>query len=358
MTPNSTRVFYVKYLASPRFAEVLATRPHVTLQKLDNDSPPAVADPVLAAAHAFQIGAARDELASRFHATEALLARAPNLLLVSSHGAGYDTIDLEACTRAGVLAVNQAGGNKEAVAEHVLAMLLALTKRLIEADRRSRRERVFDRTSLMGTDLVGKTIGIIGIGHIGSRVAELCRGLFRMRVLACDPYLTAEQVAARGAEKATLDQVLGAADIVSINCPRTRETTGMIGVREFALMRPGAYFITTARGGIHDEAALADALGRGHLAGAGLDVWATEPPQLDHPLLQFDNVVVSPHTAGVTREARDNIARIAAEQILDIFDGKPPARPLNPEVWPAFARRFEQAFGFVPKPIHSDLERK
>ncbi len=124
MTPNTTRVFYVKYVASPRFAEVLATRPNVTLQKLENDSPPAEADPVLAAAHAFQIGAARDELATEFHATEALLARAPNLLLVSSNGAGYDTIDVEACTRAGVLAVNQAGGNKEAVAEHVLAMLL------------------------------------------------------------------------------------------------------------------------------------------------------------------------------------------------------------------------------------------
>ncbi len=298
MTPNTTRVFYVKYVASPRFAEVLARRPNVTLQKLENDSPPAVADPVLAAAHAFQIGAARDELAPEFHATEALLARAPNLLLVSSNGAGYDTIDVDACTRAGVLAVNQAGGNREAVAEHVMAMLLCLSKRLIEADRRSRRERVFDRTSLMGTDVVGKTIGIVGIGHVGSRVAELCRGLFRMRVLACDPYLTEEQVAARGAEKVTLEQVLREADVVSINCPRTRETTGMVGAREFALMRPGALFITTARGGIHDEAALAEALRSGHLAGAGLDVWATEPPRLDHPLLAFDNVVVSPHTPG------------------------------------------------------------
>ncbi len=351
MTPNTKRVFYVKYVAAPRFAEVLATRPDVTLQKLENDSPPAVADPVLAAAHAFQIGAARDELATEFHANEALLARAPNLLLVSSNGAGYDTVDVDACTRAGVLAVNQAGGNKEAVAEHVLAMLLCLSKRLIEADRRSRRERVFDRTSLMGTDVVGKTIGIVGIGHVGSRVAELCRGLFRMRVLACDPYLTADQIAARGAEKVALERLLREADVVSINCPRTRETTDMIGAREFALMPAGALFITTARGGIHDEAALAEALRSGHLAGAGLDVWATEPPRLDHPLLAFDNVVVSPHTAGVTREARDNIARLAAEQILDIFDGKPPARALNPEVWPVFARRFEQAFGFAPKPM-------
>jgi D-3-phosphoglycerate dehydrogenase len=250
-----------------------------------------------------------------------------------------------------VLVVNQAGGNREAVAEHVLAMLLCLSKRLIGADRRMRRERVFDRASLIGNDILGKTIGIIGIGHIGSRVAELCRGLFRMRVLACDPYLTATEIAARGAEKTLVDQLLREAHVVSVNCPRTRETVGMIGVREFALMRPGALFITTARGGIHDEAALANALREGRLAGAGLDVWATEPPPLDHPLLAFDNVVVSPHTAGVTREARDNIARMAAEQILDIFDGKPPVRPLNPEVWPAFAKRFEHAFGFVPAPI-------
>ena len=349
MNPNTKRVFYVKYVASPRFAEVLAARPDVTLQKLENDSPPEVADPVLAAAHAYQIGAARDELAVEFHATGRLLARAPNLLVVSSNGAGYDTIDVDACTRAGVLAVNQAGGNREAVAEHVLAMLLCLCKRLIEADRRSRRERVFDRTSLIGHDVVGKTLGIVGIGNIGSRVAELCRGLFHMRVLAYDPYLTADQIAVRGADKTTLEQVLREADAVSINCPRTRETMGMIGAREFALMRPGALFITTARGGIHDEAALAEALRSGRLAGAGLDVWVTEPPQLDHPLLAFDNVVVSPHTAGVTREARENIARIAAEQILAIFDGKQPARLLNPEAWPAFARRFERAFGFAPK---------
>lgn len=350
MIVNTKRVFYVKYLATPRFADILQSRGDVTLQKLENDSPAEVAAAVLAAAHAYQIGSARDELAPAFHANASLLARAPNLLLVSTNGAGYDTVDLEACTRAGVLVVNQAGGNREAVAEHVLAMLLCLSKRLIEADRRMRRELVFDRASLIGHDILGTTIGIIGIGHIGSRVAELCRGLFRMRVLACDPYLTAEQIAARGAEKISLDRLLREAHVVSVNCPRTRETIGMIGAREFALMRPGALFITTARGGIHDEAALADALREGRLAGAGLDVWATEPPPLDHPLLAFDNVVVSPHTAGVTREARDNIARMAAEQILDIFDGKPPARPLNPEAWPAFAGRFERAFGFAPAP--------
>jgi D-3-phosphoglycerate dehydrogenase len=350
MAANTKRVFYVKYLAAPLFAEILATRPDVTLHKLENDSPADAVEPVLAAAHAYQIGSARDELVPSFYATADLLARAPNLLLVSTNGAGYDTVDLDACTRAGVLVVNQAGGNREAVAEHVLAMLLCLSKRLMEADRAIRRRLVFDRSTFMGHDILGKTIGIIGIGHVGSRVAELCRGLFRMRVLACDPYLSAAEIAARGAEKTSLEELLRAADVVSINCPRTPETEGMIDARAFALMRPHALFITTARGGIHDEAALAEALRQGKLAGAGLDVWAREPPPLDHPLLQFDNVVASPHTAGVTREARDNIARFAAEQMLGVLDGKPPSRVLNPQVWPAYAARFERSFGFAPMP--------
>jgi len=350
MAANTKRVFYVKYLAAPLFAEILATRPDVTLHKLENDSPADAVEPVLAAAHAYQIGSARDELVPSFYATADLLARAPNLLLVSTNGAGYDTVDLDACTRAGVLVVNQAGGNREAVAEHVLAMLLCLSKRLMEADRAIRRRLVFDRSTFMGHDILDKTIGIIGIGHVGSRVAELCRGLFRMRVLACDPYLSAAEIAARGAEKTSLEELLRAADVVSINCPRTPETEGMIDARAFALMRPHALFITTARGGIHDEAALAEALRQGKLAGAGLDVWAREPPPLDHPLLQFDNVVASPHTAGVTWEARDNIARFAAEQMLDVLDGKPPSRVLNPQVWPAYAARFQRSFGFAPMP--------
>ena len=123
----------------------------------------------------------------------------------------------------------------------------------------------------------------------------------------------------------------------------------MIGAREFALMQPHAFFITTARGFIHDEDALVRRAADKRIAGAGLDVWDKEPPPPDHPLLQFDNVLASPHTAGVTREARDNMGRIAAEQLLDALDGKRPPRIVNPEVWPAYAKRFEQTFGFTPK---------
>jgi D-3-phosphoglycerate dehydrogenase len=345
---NSKRAFYVEGLAHPSFAEVVARRPDVRLDRISNHAAEADAAPILAAAHAYQIMSARDELAPVFFADADLLARAQNLLVVSTHGAGYDTVNLDACTRAGVLVVNQAGGNAEAVAEHALALLLCLTKRIVETDRRMRRGPGIDRNAYIGRDACGKTIGIIGLGHVGTRLGALCSGLLRMRVLACDPYLSAAEIAARGAEKVTLDELLSRADYVSINCPLAAETRGMIGAREYALMQPHAYFITTARGLIHDEAALEVALREGRIAGAGLDVWAKEPPPPDHPLLQLDNVVASQHTAGVTREARANIGRIAAEQLLDVLDGKRPPRLLNPEAWPAYARRFERIFGFQP----------
>ena len=347
MAPNTSRVFYVNAVSHPVFLEILGRHPDVHVDRLRNDSPGAEAEPVLAQAHAYQIGATRDELPLRFHGTEALLATMPNLLAVSSNGAGYDTVDVAACTAAGVAVVNQSGGNKEGVAEHVLGLMLALSKRIGETDRFMRARPDIPRTAYMGHDILGRTVGIVGIGNVGSRVAELCRGLFRMRVLAYDPYLSAEQIAARGAEKATLEDLLAQSHYVSVNCPRNKETLGMIGAREFALMQPEAYFITTARGGIHDEAALAEALAGKRIAGAGLDVWAKEPPEPDHPLLRFDNVLASPHTAGVTHESRREMGRYAAEQILDILDGKRPPRLINPEVWPVYRERFARIRGFA-----------
>ena len=167
-----------------------------------------------------------------------------------------------------------------------------------------RRAPGIDRGDYIGHDIHGRTVGIIGLGQIGSRIAELCGGLFAMKVLAYDPYLDAAQITARGADKVTLEELLGRSDFVSVNCPRTTETRGMIGAGEFALMPSHACFVTTARGGIHDEEALAAVLERRGIAGAGLDVWDPEPPRPDHPLLRFDTVIASPHTAGVTHEAR------------------------------------------------------
>jgi D-3-phosphoglycerate dehydrogenase len=349
MSATVKRVFYVKYLAHDVYAERLRARPDVKLDRLENETTHDVAAPILAAAHAFQIGAARDEIARTFHVHKDLLRRTPNLLIVSSNGAGYDPVDVKACSAAGVLVLNQAGGNRQSVAEHVLGMLLCLSKRIIEADRAMRRQKHLNRNAFIGTEAHGKTIGIIGLGHVGRRVAELGGGLLGLQVLAYDPYLSATEIAARGAEKVELDALLRRADYVSVNCPLTDETRGMIGTRQFALMQPHAVFITTARGFIHDEAALAEALRTKAIAGAGLDVWTREPPPPDHPLLQFDNVLVSPHTAGVTNEARANMGRIAADQLLDTLDGKRPPRIVNPEVWPAYAKRFETMFGFKPE---------
>jgi len=281
MSVNNKRVFYVKYLANPIYTEILRARPDVRLDRLENDSPDEVAAPILAAAHAYQIGAARDELARHFHADAELLRRAPNLLIVSSNGAGYDPVDVEACTAAGVVVVNQSGGNAHSVAEHALGMLLTLSKRIIQADRALRRDASVDRNALMGTEVGGKTIGIVGLGNVGRRIAALCRGLLGMNVLAYDPYLSATVMAERGAEKVELDDLLRRSDFVSISCPLTPDNRGMIGAKQFALMQPHAYFITTARGFIHDEAALADALRDKRIAGAGLDVWAKEPPPPD-----------------------------------------------------------------------------
>ncbi|UFX42971.1 hydroxyacid dehydrogenase [Bradyrhizobium sp. 41S5] len=348
MTVNNKRVFYVKYLAHEIYVDILKKRPDVRLDRLENETPEAQFAPVLADAHAYQIGAARDELAPHFHAHAELLKRAPNLLIVSSNGAGFDPVDVDACTVAGVLVVNQSGGNANSVAEHALGMMLTLSKRIIQSDRRLRREANVNRNDLIGNELNGKTVGIVGLGNVGRRIAELCKGLLHMKAIAYDPYLTAEEMAKRGGEKVELDDLLRRADFVSISCPLDGKSRGMIGAREFALMQPHAYFVTTARGFIHDEKALEEALREKRIAGAGLDVWAKEPPPPDHPLLRFDNVLASPHTAGVTREARINMGRIAAEQILDALDGKRPPRIINPEVWPVYVKRFEKAFGFMP----------
>ena len=350
MSVNLKQVVYFRYLPDPVFEQVLATRSDIDLTRLEYTSPPEENWQVLARSHVYQITAARDDLPAEYFADAPMLARCPKLLALSTMGAGYDTINVDACTAAGVLVVNQAGGNREAVAEHVLALMLGLVKRVAETDRMLRSRERIDRNLYMGSEIKDKTIGIIGLGHVGSRVAELCRGLFSMRVLAYDPYLSAEQCAAKGAEKVELETLLRDADFVSINCPRTAESRNLIGAREYGLMKPGAYFVTTARGGIHDEMALADALASGHLAGAGLDVWDPEPPPPDHPLLKLDNVISSPHTAGVTRESRHNVARIGAEQIITILDGGRPPRLINPEVWPRYVERYAEIFGRRPEP--------
>jgi D-3-phosphoglycerate dehydrogenase len=341
------RIIYVKALAGAEYAEIVTGRPHIALERLPDNPTDEYAGKLLADAHVYQITSARGDIDPAYLITGALLSRAQNLLAVSTNGVGYDTVDVAACTNAGVLVVNQAGGNKDAVAEHALGMMICLAKRIIDADRYMRRHSGIRRNEFMGRDLFGKTLGIIGFGAIGRELAELCR-MFRMRIVVYDPYLASNEVTALGAEKVELDELLNSSDFVSVHCPLTSETQGLIGRREFGLVRPGAYFINTARGGIHDEDALAEALERRLIAGAGLDVWDEEPPPSDHPLLKFDSVLASPHTAGVTYEARSRVAAMAAYQVLSILDGTPPERLLNPEAWPKFEARFKRILGTEP----------
>lgn len=346
---NNKRVFYVAPHRPLGFAEMLGKRDDVRLDTLEQKTPDGAALEILDAAHAYQTGSARDELVSYYQTGAELLSRTPNLLIVSTNGAGYDTVDVKACTARGILVVNQAGGNAEAVAEHVIGMMLCLSKRVGESDRALRAGKLERRIDYIGNEIFGKTVGIVGLGSVGRRVAELAGALFRMQVLAYDPYLDADVVRARGATKVELDELLRRSDFVSINCPLTPESRHLMGAREYALMQPTAYFITTARGSIHDEEALERALRDKKIAGAGLDVWEKEPPPAQHPLMKYDTVMVTPHMAGVTREARVRMGRIAAEQMLDALDGRPVPRIVNPQAWTAYAKRFERTFGFKPQ---------
>lgn len=339
------RVVLFERWAHPIAHELLPSLPHLVVDTLSLDAETTALDAAFARAHVYQSRSTRSELPGRWWADTPLLERCPNLLAVSTNGSGSDTVNLDACTAAGVLAVNQAGGNKQGVAEHAFGMMLALCKRIVVADRAMRRQANLEREQFMGNEMHGKTLGIIGLGHIGSHVARLAGALFAMRVIAHDPFITDEAFAACGAERATLNDVLEQADFVTVHCPRNAGSERMLDAGAFARMKPTAYFVTTARGGIHDEQALAAALEAGQLAGAGLDVWEQEPPDLAHPLLQFDNVIVSPHTAGVTHESRANVVRITVEQIDAIVRGERPPRLLNPDVWPAYVKRFEQIMG-------------
>ncbi|HEY6630340.1 MAG TPA: hydroxyacid dehydrogenase [Rhizobiaceae bacterium] len=292
----------------------------------------------------YQISSTRSDVPTQLLAGEAILRRCPSILCVSTSGAGHDTVDVAACTAAGVLVVNQAGINARAVAEHTLGVILGLSRRIVESDRRLRRQRGFAREDLMGRDIGGKTLGIVGIGHIGTRVAALA-GAFGMEVIACDPYLDDALIAQRGARPVTFDRLLREADFVSLHCPRNSETIGMMDAAAFSRMREGSFFVNTARGGIHDEAALGKALEHGRLAGAAVDVWDTEPPALDHPLLQSDRVIATWHTAGVTHEARRGMASGAADQVVDVLRGRRPPRIVNPQVWDVFRLRLDREVG-------------
>ncbi|WP_233831707.1 NAD(P)-dependent oxidoreductase [Paraburkholderia sp. ZP32-5] len=344
MTQPTFRIAYLDRPMYPSFDETLARAPGVELIRIA----PTQADEdilaTLATCHGYYVMASRDELPKQWHVTSSLLATLPSLVLAVSYGAGYDTIDVDACTHAGVAVVNQAGGNAQGVAEHAIGMMMVLFKRIPEAQYAIIAGTAAQRDALMGRELSGKTVGVIGLGNTGSRTAALARAL-GCPVLTYDPYLDASTCEARGARKVELDALLADADAVSVHCPLTAETRGLLGAAQFAAMKRGAIFVNTARGSTYDEAALHAALVRGQLGGAGIDVWEQEPPARDHPLLAHPAVIASSHMGGVTHESRDRVARMAAEAFIDAAAGRVPQRLVNPGVTAQFLVRLGATLG-------------
>jgi D-3-phosphoglycerate dehydrogenase len=246
-----------------------------------------------------------------------------DMLVVTRIGVGFDAVDVPALSRRKVPLMVAGTANSPSVAECALFMMLTLAKRATEMHSLVRDNRWPERLGMLPFDLFGKTILIIGFGRIGSRTAKRCLSM-EMNVLVFDPYKPAADIKAAGCELvADLDAALPRADFVSIHCPKTPETIGMFNADRLKRMKPAAFLINTARGGIVDEAALHTALSSGKLAGAGLDVFAQEPPPAGQALLALPNVIMAPHVAGVTVEAVDRMSEQTARNILSVLDGDP-----------------------------------
>jgi len=255
---------------------------------------------------------------------------------IVTYGVGYDHIDVDAASERGIYVANAQGANSESVAEHTFGLILALTRRILRADRFIRegkwvsREEVGLPEWIVSQDLYGKTIGIIGFGNIGSRVARIARG-FGMKILAYDPYVPPEKIEKAGGKSVGLRDLLKSSDIVTLHCVLSDETRGLIGDEEFDLMKPTAYIINASRGPVIVESALIRALEEGKIAGAGLDVFEKEPINPDNPLLKFSNVVVTPHSAGGSKEALDAVSLTVSEEVVRIVRGEVPKNLVNKE---------------------------
>lgn len=261
------------------------------------------------------------------------ITAAKHLKVIAKHGVGYDNIDVAAATARRIPVTVTASANATSVAEFAIAQILALAKLSAAMDAAVRRGDWGARHRLAPLELAGKTLFVIGFGRIGTRVARRALA-FEMRVLVFDPYVCASRIAEAGCQPvATLDAGLGQADVLSLHCPLTAETRGMIDGARLARLRTGALLVNTARGGLVDEPALAAALREGRLAGAALDVMVPEPLPPDDPLLAAPNLLLSPHVAGVTAESARRMALEAAENVLAGLSGRlDPAVLVNPEV--------------------------
>jgi D-3-phosphoglycerate dehydrogenase / 2-oxoglutarate reductase len=250
-----------------------------------------------------------------------VIARAGRLQIVSRHGVGYDAVDVAALDARGIPLTVVGDVNSGAVAEHTLTLMLALAKKVVAFDAATRSGGWNIRNTFSATELAGKTLLLVGFGRIGRKVCALARA-FDMSVVVHDRFVPDEDIRSGGAEPARdLQAALRVADVVSVHVP-LEDGKALIGGRELAAMKPGAFVVNTARGGLVDEVALAEALAQGRIGGAGLDVFAQEPPAAGHPLLSSERVVLSPHSAGLTAECARRMAIAAVRNILDYFDGR------------------------------------
>lgn len=263
----------------------------------------------------------------------AVIEAAPNLKVVSRHGVGYDSVDVAALTEHGIPLCVAATSNAVSVAEHTMYFILSLAKKSVEFDHATRNDNFWIKRQMGAQDIADKSVLLVGFGRIGTRVAKRALA-FDMKVFVIDPFVDDAEIKAAGCTPVNdLAAALPQMDFVSLHCPKSPETTNLMGKAQFAAMKPTAHVINTARGGMVDEDALYDALTSGAIAGAGIDVFASEPPKPEHPLFQLDNIIVSPHSAGVTEQSIFRMASQTAENVLNVLDGKPnPDTVINKEV--------------------------
>jgi len=278
-----------------------------------------------------RVGMSREEYLAALPDYDALLVRSgvkadaeaiaagSRLVVIGRAGVGVDNIDIPAATAAGITVVNAPTGNTTAAAEHTLALLFALARHVPEADA-SMHAGAWNRSAFMGRELVDKTLGVVGLGKIGMAVADRARAL-GMSVVGYDPYVTEEAARLHGIERMTVADILRVADAVTVHVPKTKDTANLISHDELASMKPSAFIINVARGGVVDETALAAALQAGTIAGAAVDVYSSEPPAQDNPLLGAPNIILTPHLGASTAEAQTRVAVEAAEQVRDVLAG-------------------------------------
>ena len=260
--------------------------------------------------------------------TASLLDLLPDLRVVAVHGAGVDQVDVAACTQRGVLVTNTPGANANAVAELTLGLILSLARRIPQAASRVGAERVWGEARHTGVELKGKTLGLIGIGQVGSRLTKMALAM-GMKVLAHDPGLKNEEIKARGARPARFDTLLGRADFITLHAPLTPKTHHLIDAQAISKMKKGAFLVNAARGPLVDEAALARALKSGRIGGAALDVLEGEPPDPESAIFGAPNLILTPHMAGSTHECLEAIATWAGADIARVLSGKKPRYPVN-----------------------------